>query len=276
MNSSVKQVRSEIQRIKNALVSGLNDEEMILPSRVESMLVKIHEDLYPLADSVDVTNVRKSLINDLDELVEAAESYLSGVDTEALEECVAHALGHISRIETGTTKAELRDMVVFERSKLQKRMSVRNDKSSTKRISEAPELQSGNVQKYANESVDVALDAYFSKVGDTLDATGKANKEPAQQGEGEQEFSSVDFARDIANLLDRLDTLIDINGTVGRRAINYVYEKWGADAAQNVKQVLSANFDVEIDTDAAAKDDRAASRPAAIGAGGSGGAAGGA
>ncbi len=273
MSSRVRQVRSEIQRMKNALVSGLNDVEMILPSRVESMLTKIHEDLYPLADSVDVTNIRRSLINDLDELIEAAESYLSGVDTDTLEESVAHALGHISRIETGTAKAEIRDMVVFERSKLQR--ATKNSKTK-KPIKEAPELQSGNVQKYANESVDVALDAYFSKVGDTLDATGMANKEPAQDGEGEQEFSAVDFARDVANLLDRLDTLIDINGTVGRRAINYVYEKWGADAAENVKQVLSSNFDVEIETDTTAEDDRAASRPAAIGAGGSGGAAGGA
>lgn len=268
---NVKALRSEIERITRSLVEGMQGPEMILPSRVEAILTRLEERLYPAADSIQVTLLRREVLEDLDRIQLASERFLEGVDTAAIEECVAQALGTLSGVRSGTAATRLQDIVTEEliRARAQIPQRVR------RQLREEPELQAGNVQKLANDSLDVALDSYFDKVGDTLDASGQANKEPNQDGEeGTQEFSAVDFASDIANLVDRTDTLLDLRGTIARRAVNHVTEKYGADAGENVKQVLSANFDIEVDSERDAQGQRDETRPAAIGAGGgSGGAA---
>jgi hypothetical protein len=268
---NVKALRSEIERITRSLVEGMQGPEMILPSRVEAILTRLEERLYPAADSIQVTSLRREVLEDLDRIQLASERFLEGVDTAAIEECVAQALGTLSGVRSGTAATRLQDIVTEEliRARAQIPQRVR------RQLREEPELQAGNVQKLANDSLDVALDSYFDKVGDTLDASGQANKEPNQDGEeGTQEFSAVDFASDIANLVDRTDTLLDLRGTIARRAVNHVTEKYGADAGENVKQVLSANFDIEVDSERDAQGQRDETRPAAIGAGGgSGGAA---
>lgn len=268
---NIKALRSEIERITRSLVEGMQGPEMILPSRVEAILTRLEERLYPAADSIQVTSLRREMLEDLDRIQLASERFLEGVDTAAIEECVAQALGTLSGVRSGTAATRLQDIVTEEliRARAQIPQRVR------RQLREEPELQAGNVQKLANDSLDVALDSYFDKVGDTLDASGQANKEPNQDGEeGTQEFSAVDFASDIANLVDRTDTLLDLRGTIARRAVNHVTEKYGADAGENVKQVLSANFDIEVDSERDAQGQRDETRPAAIGAGGgSGGAA---
>lgn len=265
---NVKALRSEIERITNTLVEGMQGSEMILPSRVEAIITRLQEYLYPAADSIEITSLRRDILEDLDRIQYASEQFLEGVDTAFLEECVTNALTVLSQ---NTSRNRLKDIVTEE---LVRAQALRFNRTQARRIiKEEPEIQAGNIEKYANDSLDVAVDGYFDKVGDTLDATGQANKEPNQDGaEGEQEFSAIDFASDISNLVDRTDTLLDLRGTIARRAINHVTEKYGADAGKNVKQILSANFDIEIDTsDRDAQGQRNETRPAAIGAGGGGG-----
>jgi hypothetical protein len=265
-----KDLRSEIERITQALIEGMNGPEMILPSRVEAILTRLEERLYPAADDIQVTALRREVLDDLDRIEYAAIRFLEGVDTASLDECVAQALGTLSGVRSGTSTSKLHDIVTEELIRA-RAVAPRGRRS----LREEPELQAGNVQKLANDSLDVALDGYFDKVGDTLDASGQVNKEPGKDGKGTQDFSAVDFASDIANLVDRTDTLLDLKGTIARRAINHVVEKYGPDAADNVKQVLSANFDIEIDSGSDAEDQRNETRPAAVGAGGGGAAAGG-
>lgn len=264
---NVKALRSEIERITRSLVEGMQGPEMILPSRVEAILTRLTERLYPAADSIQVTSLRREVLEDLDRIQLAAERFLEGVDTAAIEECVAQALGTLSGVRSGSSASRLQDIVTEELIRARAQMP----RPATRRqLREEPELQAGNVQKLANDSLDVALDSYFDKVGDTLDASGQVNKEPTEDGEGTQEFSAVDFASDIANLVDRTDTLLDLKGTIARRAVNHVTEKYGADAGENVKQVLSANFDIEVDSERDAQGQRDETRPAAVGAGGGG------
>jgi hypothetical protein len=268
---NVKALRSEIERISRSLSEGMKGTEMILPSRVEAIITRLEERLYPAADNIQITALRKEVLNDLDCISFASHRFLEGVDTDNLDECVAQALGTLSDVKSGTAASRLQEIFTEELIRANARAS---NKSSRKMIKEQPELQAGNIQKLANDSIDVALDSYFTKVGDTLDASGQVNKEPTEDGEGTQEFSAVDFASDIANLVDRTDTLLDLKGTIARRAINHVSEKYGAEAAENVKQVLSANFDIEMDSNRDAQGLRDETRPAAVGAGGGGGGAG--
>jgi hypothetical protein len=245
------------------------DSEMILPSRVEAIIARVHEVLYPVVDSLNITLVRREMLEDLDRILEAAEHYLEGVDNDRLDECVALALGTLSKVRSNSSVSKVQDVVMEEMSR------VERFRKKNRVLKEEPELQAGNIQKLANDSLDVALDSYFDKVDDTLDASGEANKEPAEDGSGEMQFSASDFASDVANLVDRAQTLLDLSGTIARRAVNHVGEKYGHDAAENVKQILSANFDIEVDYDRDDEGERVATRPAAIGAGGSGGGGGG-
>jgi hypothetical protein len=267
---NVKALRSEIERITRTLKEGMKGPEMILPSRVEAIITTIEERLYSIADNIQVTSLRREVLEDLDRIYYASEKFLEGVDSIRLDECVAQALDSLNNVRSGTASSRLQEIVTEEliRARAQIPRGRRN-------LREEPELQAGNVQKLANDSLDVALDSYFDKVGDTLDASGQVNKEPSEDGQGTQEFSAVDFASDISNLVDRTDTLLDLRGTIARRAVNHVTEKYGADAGENVKQVLSANFDIEVDSDRDAQGQRDETRPAAIGAGGGSGGGGG-
>lgn len=174
----------------------------------------------------------------------------------------------IDEIDETNTRNDLLEMLDKLRFVVESRLEV-----SHETLNEAAELQAGNVKKLANDSIDVALDAYFEKAAVTLDATGMANLE--DETDKQSQFSAVDFASDIATLLEKTDTLLDLKATVARRAYNHVAEKYGPESADNLKQVLSANFDVEMDSGRDAEDERMANRPAAAGAGGGGGAVGG-
>lgn len=262
---NIKNIRSEIERLSLTLIEGMKGPEMILPSRVEAIETRVIETLYPVAESVNITSVRAELIESLENILYASQRFLECVDTDEIDSIVVEAVNVLKNNMRKTTSLEKLHNIVSEELK-------KSPLRIKKKLTEAPIIQAGNVEKLANDSIDVALDSYFDKVGDTLDASGTANKEPNKDGaEGEQEFSAVDFSSDISNLVDRVDTLLDLRGTIARRAINHVYEKYGADAADNVKQILSANFDITVDSVEDAEGERNANRPVAVGAGGSGG-----
>ncbi len=253
----VSEVKSEINRLAAALREALNDPYSASLSSVRAIVTRIDEHLYHIADRCSQTMARREMTEDLDRIQYAAERFLEGVDTAAQEEVINEALEMLSGVSSFNVTSRLSQVV--------------NEELVRKRriIIEEPEIQPGDVKKIANDSVAVALDSYFQKASETLGATGSVNKERAKDnGDGEQDFSVVDFASDIANLVDRANTLLDLDGTIGRRAYNHVAEKYGPDAAENFKQILTANFDINLESPRDMEGERFADRPAAIGAGG--------
>lgn len=256
---NMKSLRSEIDRLARYVHKGILDEDGFERSKFAAIKTHLEAHLYPAADAIAQTEPRRLVLDDLDRISEAVHWALDVVegDEDVNEDHFSEVVKMLEGVSTLQSMSRVQQIVNEELILANRRV-----------LKEEPELQPGNVQKLANDSVDIALDSYFEKVADTLGATGEANKEKAPEGEGEQQFSAVDFASDIANLIDRTQTLLDLDGTIARRAFNFVSEKYGPDAAENVKQVLSANFDIEVESSHDAEGDREANRPAAIGAGG--------
>ena len=264
-----KTLRSEIDRLARALWEGFADPEGIMPSKVEAILTYVDETLYPVADRINETSTRRRYHDDIDRLQPAAEQFLEVWDSinendqGSWIDQLAEAQKTLAGVSTLKDKVRLNQIVNEE---------LTESRKPRRKLREAPVLQPGNVEKLANDSVDVALDSYFKQSAETLGLTGGANKERAEDGEGQQDFSVVDFARDVANLVERAVELIDLDGTMARRAYNYVSENHGPDAAENFKQVLEGNFQIYIEPLPDMEGERNALRPVAIGAGaGSGG-----
>lgn len=259
-----KSLRSEIDRIARSLWEGFAEPQNLMPSKVEAIITYIEEKLYPVADRINETDARRRYLDDIDRIQYAAEQFLEALDTApttvALTNQLAEAHATLAGVSTLAGKTKLGQIVSEEITESRVRKSM-------KRLLEAPAVLPGDVQKLANDSVDVGLDSYFKKAADTLNMTGDVNKERAEDGEGEQDFSVVDFASDVANLVDRTNTLLDLDGTIARRAYNYVSQNHGPDAAENFKQVLQANFDIYMESQPDMEGERNALRPAAAGAG---------
>lgn len=249
-------IRSEIRRLATFLSEGL--EDMSLDTHTVSGLVGyIEAKLYPAADGVTVTKERRDLLEALDRVQYAAEQYIEAAGSDDSE---AHAEGITVALESLRGATDVSRLGEARRSALREELAV----------------QPGDVKKVANDSVDVALDSFFQKASDTLDASGDVNKEPDPDDPGsDQAFSASDFASDIATLVDRTNTLLDLRATIARRAFNHVAERFGADAAENFKQILSGNFDIELESDRDVEGERFADRPLAVGSGGSAGVSGG-
>lgn len=264
-----KSLRSEIDRLARALKEGFADPDKIMPSKVEAIITYIETKLYPVADRVNETHSRRVYLEDIDRLQFAAERFLEAWDSEdqsTWSQNLTEAHQTLEGVSTFAAQVRVGKIVSEEIAEAHVRGSLK------RLLKEEPALQPGNVQKLANDSVDVNLDSYFKKAVDTLDLTGNANKEKAEEGEGQQDFSVVDFANDIATLVERVDTLVDLNGTIARRAYNYVTQNHGPDAAENFKQVLEGNFQIYIEAQPDAEGERNFNNPPAVGAGsGSGG-----
>ncbi len=269
-----KTLRSEIDRLARALWESFTNPSKIVPSKIEAIITHIEEKLYPVADRINETNARRTYLEDIDRMQCAAEQLLEVWDAahnetrpwaswaSQLDE--AHKM--LAGVSTLADKARLGQIVNEEITEARVRTSMK------RLLKEQPALQPGNVEKLANDSVDVALDGYFKQSADTLGLTGDANKEKAKDGEGDQNFSVVDFASDIASLIDRADQLLNLNGTIARRAFNYVSQNHGPDAAENFKQVIEANFQIFVEPQPDMEGERNFNNPPAVGAGaGSGG-----
>lgn len=269
-----KTLQSEIDRLAKALWEAFTHPGNVSPSKVEAIVTYIEEKLYPVADRVNETQARRAYLDDIDRIQYAAEQFLEVWDAAQDENRpwaswasqLDEAHKTLAGVSTLATKARLGQIVNEEITE------ARVNASLKRLLKEEPVLQPGNVEKLANDSVDVALDSYFKKSAETLGLTGDANKEKAEEGEGQQDFSVVDFASDIANVVERANELLDLDGTIARRAYNYVSENHGPDAAENFKQVIEANFQIFIEPQPDAEGERNFNNPAAVGAGaGSGG-----
>jgi hypothetical protein len=77
----------------------------------------------------------------------------------------------------------------------------------------------------------------------------------------------VSFADGIARLAEKFENVIDIKGTIVRRAINYVTKNYDPKQAKTVQQVLAGNFGLEVTDNPSMDDGEGDKTPVAKGAG---------
>ena len=82
-----------------------------------------------------------------------------------------------------------------------------------------------------NDSLDVAIDKFLN------DAAVTAG----------EEIDAVSFASEIARIVENSDNLLDIKGTIVRRALNYITKTANLEKSNSVKDILQGNFDI-VDT----------------------------
>jgi hypothetical protein len=262
-------LKSEIARLAKVVMTELKEcrgaPTVVSANKLEAIITRVETVLFPLADRINETNARRQMLEDLDRIYYAVEQFLEADLDEDLSGPIQEGIKMLSGVSVfGAMR--------FNQIVNEEITEARIGRTFKYLLKEEPVLQSGNIEKIANDSVDLALDSYFKQSSETLGLTGGANKERAEDGEGKQDFSVIDFATDVANLVERANELLDLDGTISRRAYNYVNENHGSDAAENFKQVIESNFQIFIDSQPDAEGERNFNNPAAVGAGaGSGG-----
>ena len=98
------------------------------------------------------------------------------------------------------------------------------------------------------------------------DAGGDAPP-PPQNAAPEKQLDVMAFADNVARLVEKLDNLIDVKGTLVRRALNYVTKNYDPKQAKEVQQVLEGNFELSPEAHADGYDDNDNVPPNAKGAG---------
>lgn len=145
---------------------------------------------------------------------------------------------------------------------------------------DASEFSQSEPQMYENVSVDLQIDKFIMQAD-----AGESNEPQAPQREsflreaGDEETPSqqptkqmsdkISFVTEVAQLVEKSDTLLDIKGTIVRRALNYVTKNYDAKQAKDIERMLDANFDIQADPSADSYDEIIP--PAAAGAGPTGG-----
>lgn len=123
-------------------------------------------------------------------------------------------------------------------------------------------------QELPDASLDSEVDSFFvaaetgeDKLGESLlreaepgedvpAEDAKAAPELPQAAEGELKVDVARFAREVAHLVENVDNLIDVKGTILRRALNYLGEKYGKEQTDLVKDVLETQYSLYYDNDA--------------------------
>lgn len=157
-----------------------------------------------------------------------------------------------------------------------------------------PAVQVTNPEMLENDSLDVQVDRFLmqGESDSSKQAMGMAPQtesllreegedagaapvtDPAQQQEppspqptgGGQDLDLVTFADNLARLIEKHETLLDIKGTIVRRALNYVTKNYDAKQSKELAQILEGNFGITVDGKDPYDDDQA---PPAQGAGSS-------
>jgi hypothetical protein len=149
---------------------------------------------------------------------------------------------------------------------------------------DASEFLQSDPTMYENTSVDAQVDKFIMQAD-----TGGQEPPPAGQPAPAQESflreadedapaaaappkpvkkmtDLMGFASDVAQLVQKSETLLDIKGAIVRRALNYVTKNYDQKQAKDVERILDANFDIQADPTADSYED--VDVPLAQGAGG--------
>lgn len=107
-----------------------------------------------------------------------------------------------------------------------------------------------------NDSFDMGLDSYFidaeASVSEAADDEGEDVEKDEKSDDANTpaaELNMPHFAAEVARLAENFSNLFDIEGTVVRRAINFVGSKYGKEQAKLLEDVLSTQFDLQSNSD---------------------------
>lgn len=146
----------------------------------------------------------------------------------------------------------------------------------------APQVQQTDPTQYENASLDAQVDKFILDA----DPSGQGQTQESLVREADDEASPpsdpnlgkppvptkrldmMSFATDIARLVEKSENLLDIKGTIVRRALNYVSKNYDPKQAKDVAQILENNFGVSAEPGTDPYEDETA--PSAVGAGASG------
>jgi hypothetical protein len=106
----------------------------------------------------------------------------------------------------------------------------------------------------AAESGDNDLEEAFlheAEPGEDIPAEDiKSAPDPIATEKDDPKIDVTGFAREVAHLVENVDNLIDVKGTILRRALNYVGEKYGKEQTGLVKDILETQYGLYYDNDA--------------------------
>lgn len=154
---------------------------------------------------------------------------------------------------------KLRDLIVF--------------KKTIKEDATAP-LQAADPNQLQNDSFDAQVDRIFLQSDKQKDDENQFEsflREEADDADNTEtstkQIDAVSFADGIARLAEKFENVIDIKGTIVRRAINYVTKNYDPKQAKTVQQVLAGNFGLEVTDNPSMDDGEGDKTPVAKGAG---------
>lgn len=84
-------------------------------------------------------------------------------------------------------------------------------------------------------SLDAVVDALLVKAEAGEDEDGKTAPQP---------FDVTKFSGEVARIVENFDSLVDISAIVVRRALNYVGTHSGADAADQLEEILETRYGI--------------------------------
>ncbi len=106
--------------------------------------------------------------------------------------------------------------------------------------------------------------------GAVPDAGGDAPAEPPPEQPEQKSGRALDavtFAENVARLVEKHESLLDLRGTIVRRALNWVTKNYDAKQSKEVAQILEGNFGITPQNDADNYSDDEAPRAAQAGPG---------
>lgn len=144
------------------------------------------------------------------------------------------------------------------------------------------QMQQTDPTMYENDSVDVQIDKFllqadpnaksntnesflFEAEGDAPPPPTPADPNAGKPSLPTKRLDMMSFASDIARLVEKSDSLLDIEGVIVRRALNYVTKNYDIKQAKDIAQILENNFGVKSDVGSDSYEDEFA--PYAVGAG---------
>lgn len=151
-----------------------------------------------------------------------------------------------------------------------------------------PQMQQTDPTMYQNDSLDAQIDkflleydpgaeqttvaaaneAFLREAGEEAVAAPAADPNAGKPPQPAKKLDMMSFASDVARLVEKSDMLLDVKGTIVRRALNYITKNYDPKQAKDVAQILENNFGVSSEPGSDPYEDESA--PFAVGAGATG------
>lgn len=131
-------------------------------------------------------------------------------------------------------------------------------------IGKAPDIQ------LPNDSVDAVIDEQLTQATKAVNSSGgqttenkkfslklllEADGVSPQPGQGKP-LDSAAMCREVARIVQNASGLIDLEGTVLRRSLNYIAKTYGPDAMKQVQTMLERNYSISTQSQEDRDDDR--------------------